>query len=217
MAGIADILMRGVSPDRAGVICILVHGRGQTPEEMEAGIIARLSAPDVAFALPRATGKSWYSAKAVDPQTDATRAELGQSRADLDRALSDMRSHGRPVVVAGFSQGACLAIEQAFGTGPSPDAVVALTGCRVGVTGDDRPAALTPGLPVYLTGSDADPWIPAPAFAAAAGELALAGARLRADAFPGRPHEVSAPEIAMFDAILSDLAAGRPPRMEAPR
>ena len=80
-----------------------------------------------------------------------------------------------------------------------------------------RPSALPAGLPVYLTGGSNDPWIPVSAFAEAAAELGRGEAALRMDVFPGRPHEVSAPEIAMLDAVLTDLAAGRAPRFEVPR
>jgi phospholipase/carboxylesterase len=119
--------------------------------------------------------------------------------------------------LAGFSQGACLSLEHAFSGKAAPDAVVAFTGCRVGLAGDARPTALPRNLPVYLSAGDADPWIPVAAFAEAMSELGQGGARLRADVFPARAHEVSRAEIAMLDAILADLAAGRIPTMEAPR
>lgn len=218
MPGVSDILRAGAAPDRARALCVLVHGRGQSPEEMRAHVLARLTAPDVALVLPRAGGATWYNARAVDPLTDTTRTELAASRDGLAQVVADLRAQatGRPLVLAGFSQGACLALELAF-AGGSPDALVALTGCRVGVPGDDRPARLAPGLPVYLSAGSDDPWIPLAAFAQAAADLGAAGAALRADVFPGRPHEVSAAETAMLDAVLADLAAGNPPRFEAPR
>jgi phospholipase/carboxylesterase len=219
MPGVADILTLGVTPDRARVLGILVHGRGQTPEDMEEAVIRRLSATDVAWHMPRAQGKSWYAARAVDPLTDATRADLGMSLTGLAKAVEAARQGaiGRPLVLAGFSQGACLALEHAFTGMAAPDAVVAFTGCRVGVSGDDRPAMLPEGLPVYLSGGDADPWIPVTAFADAIADLGRSKARLRADLYPGRGHEVSTAEIAMLDAILADLSAGRAPAMEAAR
>jgi phospholipase/carboxylesterase len=186
---------------------------------MDEAVIRRLSATDVAWHLPRAEGKSWYAARAIDPLTDETRGELALSLGGLGKAVEAARQQadGRPIVVAGFSQGACLSLEHAFTGKAAPDAVVAFTGCRVGVAGDKRPDALPRDLPVYLSAGDHDPWIPVAAFADAVSELGQGGARLRADVFPGRPHEVSAAEIAMLDAILADLAAGRVPAMEAPR
>jgi phospholipase/carboxylesterase len=219
MPGVADILSLGVAPERAKVLCIFVHGRSQSPEDMEATVIRRLSVPDVAFALPRAGGKTWYNARAVDPLTPETRAELAASLEALADALLALRglAPGRPVVLAGFSQGACLSVEHAFTGRAAPDVVVAFTGCRVGAVTDNRADALPPGLPIYLSAGSADPWIPVQAFAETAAALGLAEARLRCDVFPDRPHEVSDAEIAMLDSVLADLAAGRPPRMEAAR
>lgn len=219
MPGVADILFGGADPAKAKVLCIFVHGRNQSPEEMEAAVICRLSARDVAFALPRAGDKTWYNARAVDPLTDTTRAELAGSLEGLAAAVADLRGKAPdlPLVLAGFSQGACLSLEHGFRGEAPVDAIAAFTGCRVGLLSDDRPAALHPGLPVYLSAGSADPWIPVAAFAEAATALGQAEARLRCDVFPGRPHEVSDAEIAIMDSILTDLAAGHAPRMEAPR
>ncbi len=213
MPGIVDIQRLGVTVDRARVLCILLHGRNQSPEAMEAAVLRHLSTPDVAFALPRAGDKCWYTALAVDPLCAKTWAELGTSLGHLATLVQSLRDQfpGRAVVLAGFSQGACLALEHAFTGKAPPDAVVALTGCRVGVAGDDRPSQLQRGLPVYLSAGQDDPWIPLPAFAQAAIELGAGGATLRMDVFPDRPHEVSAAEIGMLDSVLSDLAAGRAP------
>ncbi|WP_374429890.1 alpha/beta hydrolase [Tabrizicola sp.] len=219
MPGVADILFRGADPGRAKVLCIFVHGRNQSPEEMEAAVIRRLSARDVAFALPRAGDKTWYNARAVDSLTETTRAELAASLEGLAATVLDLRGKAPdlPLVLGGFSQGACLSLEHAFSGKAAPDAVVAFTGCRVGIASDDRPHALPSGLPVYLSAGSADPWIPVAAFAEAATSLGQAEARLRCDVFPGRPHEVSDAEIAMLDSVLSDLASGLVPLMEAPR
>lgn len=214
----AEALLLGTRTG-ARAICVLVHGRGQSPEEMRSHILARLDAPDVVFVLPRAPNGSWYAAKAIDPLTAETRSSLA---AALDQVQADIASAKAahpdlPLLLAGFSQGACLSLEYAFAGRSRPDALLAFTGCRVGVSSDDRPAGLHDGLPVYLTGSDADPWIPVTAFAEAALELGQAGAKLRADLFPGRGHEVSDAEVEMMQAMLADLAGGRKIGMAASR
>lgn len=203
----------------ARAVCVLVHGRGQSPEEMQSHILARISAPEVAFVLPRADGGSWYAARAVDPLTGDTKralaAALDQLAADIAAARAEYP--GLPLVLAGFSQGACLSLEYAFSGRPAPEALVAFTGCRVGQPGDLRPQALPPDLPVYLTGSDADPWIPVTAFTESVLDLGQSRAMLRSDLFPGRGHEVSDAEVAMLQTVLADLASGKPVGMAAPR
>jgi len=212
-------LRLGARAGEAKAACVFVHGRGQSPEEMEAHVLGRLSVPGVAYVLPRAPTGAWYAARAVDPLTAIARAELSDALDHLAAAVAAARAElpGLPLLLAGFSQGACLAIEYACAGLPAPEALAALTGCRVGVAGDGRPAALAAGLPVYLSGADADPWIPVAAFADAVQSLGAQGARLRADLFPGRGHAVGDAEVAMLGAILRDLAAGNVPKMEAPR
>jgi phospholipase/carboxylesterase len=219
MPGVIETLGVGEPVGAARVLCVVVHGRNQSPEEMQAAIVNRLSCPGVAFALPRAGDRCWYSALAVAPLTDITRAELSASLAGLGAALAGLRRQapGVPLLLCGFSQGACLSLEHLFTGTNRPDAVAALTGCRVGTADCLRPAAPAPGVPVYLSGGDADPWIPLSAFSQAGAELGAARTRLRADVFPERPHEVCAAEIAMLDALLGDLAAGRPAAMAAAR
>lgn len=219
MPGIAGIQRLGVAADSARVICVLVHGRNQTPEDMEAAIVGRLTSPDAAFALPRAGDRCWYNALAVSPLDATTREELAASLADLAALIGALRAEApaTPLVLAGFSQGACLSVEHAFTGTAVPDAVVALTGCRVGIASDARAARLAVGLPVYLSAGQEDPWIPLASFAQAAVELGQGGAALRMDVFEGRPHQVSDAEIAVLDSVLSDLAAGRAPGFGAAR
>ena len=218
MAGGSAPLRLGAEPVRARVLCVLVHGRTQTPEDMEASVAARLSVQDVAFTLPRSEGRSWYDARAVDPLTDGTERQLLAALDQLVHDIEDLRREAPdlPLLLAGFSQGACLSLEHLMRHGPWNGAVAALTGCRVGRPGDTPKSPPLGGFPVYLSGGDRDPWIPPSAFSEAAAALGQAGARLRAEVFPGRPHEVSAPEIAILDALLADMAAGRPPFGDPP-
>ena len=212
-------LRRGASGAEVSALCVLVHGRGQSPEDMESHVLARLSAPRVAFALPRAPRGAWYDAKAVDALNEVTRGQLGEALDQLGAEIAALRhAHpGIPLLLAGFSQGACLSIEYVCRGQAPPDALVALTGCRVGTLACDRPDAAPKGLPAYLSGSDADPWIPLTAMTEAVRNLGQQGLNLRADVFPGRAHEVSDAEIAMLRSALEDLAAGGTPRWAAAR
>ena len=213
MAAADGSLVRGVAIGDAAVVCVFVHGRGQSPEAMEQHVLSRLGETGAAIVLPRALGGSWYDARAVDPLTDRTRSQLARSLAQLGDVMANARQSARPgtpMLLAGFSQGACLALEFAMANGPWSGALVCLTGCRVGVVSDARPRANLSGLAAYLSSADADPWIPLSDWAEAAAELGAAKARLRADLFPGRPHEVCDTEIGVLEVALRSL--GNDPR-----
>jgi phospholipase/carboxylesterase len=207
-------LRLGVSPREAKVLCVFAHGRTQAPEDMREQVVERLKTSGVSFVLPRAAGNSWYDARAIDPLTDGARRQLDTSLAYVRSIVAEFATNaGRsiPLLVGGFSQGACLILEYAMKYGPWDGAMVNLTGCRVGTPNCDRPFADLDRMPVYLTGSDKDPWIPVEAFAGAAEALGKARAELRCDIFPDRGHEASDMELAQLDEILSGLASGRKP------
>lgn len=214
MAIHGEPLSAGVAPAEADVLCVFVHGRTQSPEDMIEQVIGKLSVRGVAFCLPRASGNSWYAARATDALTGPTRTELTASLDYINGLVGALRQAGgakKPLLIGGFSQGACLSLEYAMAFGPWNGAMVNLTGCRVGQAADQRPASDLDGLPVYLTGSDQDPWIPVSAFAEASEALGRARARLRCELFPGRTHQASEMEVAALDAILQDLAEGSRP------
>jgi phospholipase/carboxylesterase len=202
-----SMLYLGAKPEEAKVICVFVHGRGQSPEMMQEHVIRRLSVPGVAYILPRADNGTWYAARATAALTEPTRSELA---AALDHVRLAMGEKNQPILLGGFSQGACLVIEYAMKFGPWNGALASFTGCRVGVEGKDRPIENLGGMPVYLSGADADPWIPVVAFAQAVGDLTKARARLRVDSFPGREHEVGDTEIGILSAMLRALIDGKP-------
>jgi phospholipase/carboxylesterase len=201
-------LTSGVALECAAVACVFVHGRGQSPEIMQEQVLDRLVAKSVHFILPRAAKGSWYDAKAVDTLTPATRTQLALSIQGLRDIAGAVPAH-IPLLLAGFSQGACLSIEYTMAYGPWRGGLVALTGCRVGSVSDDRVTSDLKAFPAYLSGSDADPWIPVAAFADAAAALASARARLRCDVIPGRAHEVASIEVAILNGALERLAAGQ--------
>ncbi len=202
-------LQLGAKFEDANALCIFLHGRGQSPEAMQDHVINRLSTPGVAYLLPRAITTAWYTAPGIAPLNDQTRQELAAAFQLIDE-LRHTLPNNLPLLLAGFSQGACLLIEYALQRGRWHGALACLTGCRVGVASDDRPLIDLSGLPVYLTGANADPWIPVANFSQATGYFSKARARLRVDSFPGRPHEVNDTEIAMLDHMLASLANNQP-------
>lgn len=194
------------------VFCVVVHGRAQTPDDMVDLVVRPLDANGVRFALPKSDDAGWYAARAIDPLTATSRAEMAASLKVLDAVVTAARhaAPDLPVLLVGFSQGACLSVEYLMRHGPVVDAVALLTGCRVGVPDNDLPQSDLAALPVYASCGDADPWIPAASFHAMLRDLTRCGARLRTDMLPGRPHTVAAPEIAMIRRMIADLAASRP-------
>src|SRR5204862_6938972 len=98
------------------------------------------------------------------------------------------------VVVAGFSQGACLALTWLSQTRLRPKHVLAFTGALTPLDGADFAAAR--GAEVHLGSAEDDPWISREARDGAIARLREAGASLRVAIVPGNAHELHAPDEA---------------------
>lgn len=207
-----DPVFHGAEQGDAKVICIVVHGRGQTQGDMLDSIADRVAVPDVRFVLPKSESHGWYVARAIDPLTDETLIEMHNGVREVTALIKAERAAAPdvPVLLCGFSQGACLSVETLMCQPTIADAACLFTGCRIGAATDNLPLKQLDGLNIYASCGDADPWIPVDAHYRMLADLTRAGARLRTDMFPGRPHEVTDTEIAVLSDMLRALADGTP-------
>lgn len=191
---------------RAGV---LLHGRERLPEEM-LDIAERLALDGFRWVAPAADGGTWYPYRFTDP-FDVNEPSVAQAMAACDAAIREVRDGGRldrsRLAIAGFSQGACIASEYVLRHPGCCAVLVMFTG---GIIGHDIRRWLVSGvrldgLRVFLTGSDADEWIPESRTRLTETVLSALGADVRMRLYPGRPHVVSDEEIAEARALLDRL------------
>ena len=107
------------------------------------------------------------------------------------------------VVLLGFSQGACLAVEFAARNARRYGGVVAFSGGLIGPDGTPRnyPGALG-GTPVFLGCSDVDAHIPEERVMASAGVMRKLGGTVDARIYPGMGHTVNEEELGAAKSIL---------------
>lgn len=205
-------VVTGADAENAKVICIFVHGRTQSPADMMNQVIEHLDAPDTRFILPKSAGAAWYNALAVDPLTVDARHELGQSLDILAEVIefAIAQSPQAKLVLAGFSQGACLSAEYILLNGGWDGAACLFTGCRVGVVADNLPVSNLTNMPIYTSCGDKDPWIPVASFNDLGMTFIACGVRLKTEVFPGRDHSITTTECAALNAMLTNLAANIP-------
>jgi len=199
----------GSDAAEAPVGLVLLHGRGDSA----AGILAladELQARGsgaIAVAAPDAVGGQWYPQRFMEP-TDRNEPWLGSALATVGRAVAALESAGLPrerIVVAGFSQGACLALEYVAREGGAWGGAVGLSG---GLIGADVDAARYPrrldGTTVFLGCSDVDAHIPETRVHASGRQLLTQGAAVVTRIYPGMPHTVNADEV---DWLAQHIAA----------
>ncbi|WP_168198544.1 alpha/beta hydrolase [Nesterenkonia sp. NBAIMH1] len=158
-------ITHGESADDAGAVVYGVHGRTQSPEFIRE-LADRVNLPGLHWVIPSAADHSWYPGGFMaDPEEN--QPQLGEALAVVDaqlgRLLADRDAGGPPVVVLGFSQGACLLAEYLLTRQPRVDGAVLHTGGYMGP--DVRSFAPASGAPlrtvsVELFCADEDPWVP---------------------------------------------------------
>lgn len=198
-------LTLGPPPDRAAAVLVMLHGRAQSPEMIRSQA-AGLLRPDLHCVLPAAPGGAWYPKRFLAPLAE-NEPDLSASLARVGDILERLEGQGVPpgrLVLLGFSQGACLAAEAALRFPRRFGAVIVWTGALIGPPGTawPRPEALR-DVPVLLTGSDVDEWVPEASVRQTGAHLSALGAAVDLRLYPGRPHDVSAPEVAAAAALVA--------------
>jgi phospholipase/carboxylesterase len=201
----------GVPLSEARAAMIMIHGRGAAADNI-LSLSTELSADGFAFLAPQAAGYQWY------PNT--FRAPLETNQPWLDSALNKIAHLFRHleengiapenVILLGFSQGACLALEYAARNPRRYGGVVGLSGGLIGP--DELRRTLSGSLektPVFIGCSDQDPHIPLFRVHEAAEALRGLHAEVTERIYPGMGHTVNADEIEHVMNMMSALLIGQ--------
>ncbi|HTC87091.1 MAG TPA: alpha/beta fold hydrolase [Bryobacteraceae bacterium] len=191
---------------------VLLHGRGKTPEE-KIDLAARFgNIEGIRWVVPEAeTPGSWYPGRFWDPR-EVNQPYIDEAVERCHEAVLEASENGRlgseRLVIVGFSQGACLALEYALRHPGRVGSLIVFTGALLGVPGSDwkstAPRSLA-GLRLLLTGSDVDDWVPEENTHEAANLFRELGADVQLRIYPGRPHIVSEEEIDEARNLLCSL------------
>ena len=186
---------------------IFVHGRGATAESI-LSLADYLPHPAMAYLAPQAAGNTWYPYSFLapmeqnEPYLSSALARLGALLAEVERAgISPER-----VVLAGFSQGACLASEFVARHAQRYGGLMAFSGGLIGPPGTPReyPGTLD-GTPVFLGCSDVDPHIPLARVNETADVLARLGAVVDKRIYPRLGHTINQDEIDAAAALVAGV------------
>ena len=190
---------------RAKAAVVMLHGRGADAGDM-LSLAEALAQPDLAYLAPQARGRSWYPQSFLAP---IARNEpfLSSALQMLDRLLERLGIEGFPperIVLLGFSQGACLALEYAARRARRYGGMVGLSGGLIGPEGTPRDyAGSLAGTSVFLGCSDIDPHIPLARVHETAGVLRALGGTVTERIYPGMGHGINEDEIKHVRSLLA--------------
>ena len=201
------VLAGGPPLDRAPAAVVMIHGRGATAASI-LSLAEEFGRPDLAYLAPQAAGNTWYPHSFLAP-IPSNEPSLSSALAAIGAVLDRIAAAGLPaerVVVLGFSQGACLALEFAARNARRYGGLVGLSGGLIGPDGTPRdyPGSLA-GTPVFLGCSDVDAHIPVARVHESADILRRLGGEVTARIYPGMGHTVNQDEIDFVRGMLAGL------------
>jgi predicted esterase len=203
--GAQPVLHAGAALDEARLVLIMVHGRGAGADDM-IGLAGEFVAPGLAFLAPQASGHTWYPYPFTSP-LEANEPGLSSGLGKIGSLIETAAEAGvgaDRLVLLGFSQGACLALEYAARNARRYRAVVALSGGLIGPPGTPRDYAGTfDATPAFFGCSDVDPHIPLERVNESAEVFRRMGAAVDERIYPRMGHTVNADEIAAVRALLT--------------
>jgi predicted esterase len=201
-------LLAGEPLGSARAAILALHGRGADPEDI-IGLARAVAGPGFALVAPRAAMNTWYPYSFLEP--------LERNQPWLDSALKSVKDHldrilaaGVPaerVVLLGFSQGGCLAVEFAARNARRYGGLIGFSAGLIGPDGIDRsyPGSLD-GTPALLGCSDVDPHIPLARVEETAEILRRLGAEVTVRIYKGMGHTVNEDELVLARQLVASLA-----------
>lgn len=199
------VLAAGVPLPDARAAMILVHGRGATAASI-LELARLLPHPAMAYFAPQAQGNTWYPFSFLAP--------MNQNQPGLDSGLqvlgdlvAQVEAAGIPaerILLAGFSQGACLASEFMARHARRYGGLLVFSGGVIGPPGTPRDyAGSLDGTPVFIGCSDVDFHIPLERVDETAVVFAALGAQVDKQIYPGMGHTIIQDEIDRANTIVT--------------
>ena len=201
------ILNAGIPVAQAHRVMILVHGRGGSAADI-LSLANSFQMSSFAYLAPQAATGSWYPHSFLMP-LERNEPSLSSALSALEDLLKDLERQGigpEKVILGGFSQGACLALEYVARHAHRYGGVFAFSGGLIGPEGTPRnyPGSLE-GTPIFLGCSDTDAHIPLERVEESARVLSVLGARVEKRIYPSMGHTINSDEIEAVREFMSDL------------
>jgi predicted esterase len=166
--------------------------------------------PGVAYLAPAAADRSWYPRSFLAP-IEQNEPALSSALRVLERLIDSVGRQGiepERIVIGGFSQGACLALEFVVRHPQRYGGVVGLSGGLIGPPGAPRHDQGTlEGSPVLLGCSDVDPHIPIERFRESAATMRRLGGDVDDRIYSGMGHAINRDEMDAVRLLLQRARA----------
>jgi len=198
------LISAGVPLARADKVVIMLHGRGATAADILT-LTDHFETSDLAYVAPQAPGNSWYPYSFLAP-LDRNEPALSQALAMVGELIDGVAKEGitpERVVLLGFSQGGCLALEYAARHARRYAAVIGLSAGLIGPQDTPRDyAGSLAGTGVFLGCGDMDDHIPLERVKVSTKVLRSLGGDVKERIYRGMGHGINDDELLHVQNLL---------------
>jgi phospholipase/carboxylesterase len=202
-----EVLTAGRPLATAQGAMILIHGRGASAYDiMELGIL--LDGDELALLAPQAANYTWYPHSFLAPIAD-NEPYLSSALATVASLVARVEAAGIPtekIILAGFSQGACLASEFAARNAQRYGGLLLFSGGLIGPPGTPREyTGSFDGTQVFIGCSNIDAHIPLVRVQETTETLTALGADVNEKIYPGMGHTIIQDEMEQAKKIVDQV------------
>ena len=198
------VLNSGRELSEAAGAVILLHGRGGSAEDILT-LRGEFDQPELAYLAPQAAGHTWYPDSFLAPiqQNEPWLTSALNNLGHIVQGVIDAGIAREKIVIAGFSQGACLASEFVARNAARYGGLIAFSGGLIGPPGTEfRYSGKLGGTPAFFGGVDPDPHVPWQRVQESASVLSALGGEVILRRYPGMPHTIVPQEIEEARSLL---------------
>ncbi len=202
-----EVLTAGTPLADAQQAMILIHGRGASAYDiMELGTL--LAGEEFALLAPQAANFTWYPYSFLAP-IDNNEPHLSSALQTVAALVDRVEAAGIPaekIILAGFSQGACLASEFVARNARRYGGLLVFSGGLIGPPGTPRDySGSLAGTPVFIGCSDIDAHIPLARVQETTETLTTLGAEVKETIYPGMGHTIIQDEMMQAEKIVNQV------------
>ena len=203
------VRITGEPVSRARAAMLMIHGRGARAEDI-LSLAHEFNLPGFAYFAPQAAENTWYPNRFLVPLVE-NEPWLSSALKFVNDVFTEIINAGIPaerIILLGFSQGACLALEFAARHARRYGGIVGLSGALIGP--DDTPRdykGSLAGAPVFLGCSDVDFHVPRQRVEQTAEVLRRLGGEVTERLYPNLDHSVNQDEIDFVRGMMQTLLA----------
>lgn len=196
---------------KAKAAMIMIHGRGASAESI-LELASFFPENDIVYIAPHAAHSIWYPFRFLEP-IERNEPFLTSALRKIDDIIDFVMQNGisaDKIMLLGFSQGACLALQYAATRKRKISALFGLSGGLIGSKLEiQNYGTELNGTSVFLGCSDVDFHIPKERVEETGAVFRALGADVTVRLYPNMPHTVNEDEIAFIKSVITEKLGAR--------